>query len=67
MLVVELDMFWTVVGIDTTLIPPEYSIRATKLSLTGYENDPSGNLGNPFGVGTTGLAIFYSIWNCNNS
>lgn len=50
------DMFWTVVGIDTTLIPPEYSIRATKISLTGYENDPSG-IGT-VGVGTTGLAIF---------
>lgn len=50
------DIFWTVVGIDTTLAPPEYSIRATKLSLTGYENDPSG-IGT-VGVGTTGLAIF---------
>lgn len=52
------DIFWRVVGIDTTNFDPEYTIQATKLSVSGYDVQPGG-IGT-VGLGTTGTVVFTS-------
>lgn len=47
------DIFWQVVGVDTTVMPYEYSITATKLTLNGY---PITGI-TTVGLGTTGTVI----------
>jgi len=53
------DIFWRVVGIDTTNFDPEYTIQATKLSLSGYDTQPGG-IGT-VGMGTTGTVVLTSL------
>ena len=46
------DVFWRVVGINTSAVSTTYDLTATKLSLSGYQVQPGG-IGT-VGMGTTG-------------
>lgn len=51
------DMFWRIVGIDTTVAPTEYTLMCTKMKIVGFNTgDNSGfSTFNPAGLGTLGI------------
>ena len=49
------DVFWRVVGINTSAVSTTYDLTATKLSLSGYQVQPGG-IGT-VGMGTTGTVV----------
>lgn len=51
------DMFWRIVGIDTTTAPTEYTLMCTKMKIVGFNTgDNSGfSTFNPAGLGTLGI------------
>ena len=51
------DMFWRIVGIDTTQSPTQYTLMCTKMKIVGFNTgDNSGfSTFNPAGLGTLGI------------
>jgi len=58
------DLIWRVVGVDTTVVPSEYTIEVTKISLGGYGNPGAVGIGTTLAfsvVGTSGTYTTYPL------